>query len=415
MFDLPSALRDLDESVRVGVIGAGQFGTKCVRQLERVPGLTTSAVADPAPSRAESACLEAGISDREIEAVADVEGVDATVAAGKRAVLSDGGALAGADLDVIVEATGDPCAGARHAYEAIATGSHVVMATVEADATVGPLLAEHAAVRDLVYTAAYGDQPALIAELVAWARSAGLDVVAAGRGVGSYDANAAIELCAAANATALPPDVEGLHAPTLPFCEVPDRLRSDGGILSEPGVVDAAVSPDGERRVPGESIADGVFVVVTSPDEELREFLRVKNRSGAHVSEDGDYLAFFRPHHLPGAETPVSVARAAVWGTGTGTPRDHVADVTASADEQLQPGTTIDVDYPATDAPIAAELERADRAAANGHVPFALLDGATVTHAVRTGEAITYEDVRLESTFLRHLRALVDARRSARS
>jgi predicted homoserine dehydrogenase-like protein len=198
---------------------------------------------------------------------------------------------------VVVEATGSPEAGTRHAYEALVNGSHVVMATVEADATVGPLLAEIADARDLVYTTAYGDQPALVAELVSWARTAGMDVVAAGRGISSYDANAAIELCAAANATGLPPDSGGLHVPTVPFADAPDRLRpeEDGGILADTGVVDGVVSPPEENRVPGESIADGVFVVVTTPNDDALEFFGIKNRSGAHVSAAGRRRRSRRP------------------------------------------------------------------------------------------------------------------------
>lgn len=411
MFGLPAGLAARDRPVRVGVIGAGQFGTKCLDQLERVSGLAACAVADAAPERAESARTEAGIPDDAVERVDTADDADRVIAAGGCALLADGDALARADLNVVVEATGDPNEGARHAYGALQAGTHVVMATVEADATVGPFLAGVAASNGVVYSTAYGDQPALIAELVAWARTAGLDVVAAGRGIGSYDANAAIELCAAANATGLPPDPTGLQAPTVSVGDLPDRLRPerDGGVLSETGVVEGAVSPADEDRAPGESIADGVFVVVTTPNGDARTFIRAKNRAGAYVSGDGTHLAFVRPHHLPGSETPVSVARAAVHGHHTGTPDTHVADVTASADEPLPVGTAIGIDYPSTDAPITAELDPAGRAAAGAYVPFALLDGATLVRRVDAGDRITYDDVEIEPSFLWHARALMDA------
>lgn len=410
MFSIPTALRERERPVRVGVVGAGQFGTKCVDALERVPGLTTSALADPEPNRVEAARVEAGISDEAVERVDSTGGVDAAVADGRCALLADGEAVARADLDVVVEATGDPVAGARHAHRALESGTHVVMATVEADATVGPYLADVAESEGVVYTTAYGDQPALVAELVAWARTAGFDIVTAGRGIGSYDANAAIELCAAANVTELPPDPDGLHVPAIPPERIPDVLRPevDGGRLSASGAVHGAVSPPDEIRTFGESVADGVFVVVTTPNEDARSFVRVKNRAGAYVSDDGTHLAFVRPHHLPGVETPVSVARAAVDGGHTGTPTVQVADVTAVADEALPAGTSVEIDYPKTDAPITAELTPVDRAADEDRVPFALLDGGTLTQGVDAGEPLRYDDVDLPDTYLRRLRASME-------
>ncbi|WP_435320906.1 hypothetical protein [Haloarchaeobius sp. TZWSO28] len=380
-------------------------------QLVQVDGFAPVAVADSVEGRAEEAYTAAGVSSAELASVDTADEVTEVVEDGRRALLTDGDALAAAELDVIVESTGDPVAGARHAFEAIQGGTHVVTGTVEADATVGPFLADLAASRGVVYTMAYGDQPALIAELVAWARTVGLDVVAAGRGIGSYDANAAIELCAAANATGLPPDADGLHVPTVGLEDVPEQFRptASGGCLSTSGVVDGAVSPADQRRAYGESIADGVFVVVTAADDDTRAFIQRKNRAGAVASADGDHVAFFRPHHLPGSETPVSVA-AAANGQHTGVPVAHIADVVATADRRIEPGTTVQIDYPKTNAPITAGLERAETAVRDGQVPFALLDGAEFTQSVDAGEPIRYGVVDLEETFLRHFRAIGEGR-----
>ena len=56
------------------------------------------------------------------------------------------------------------------------------MVNVEADVLAGPLLARKASEAGIIYSMAYGDQPALICELVDWARTAGFDVVCAGKG-----------------------------------------------------------------------------------------------------------------------------------------------------------------------------------------------------------------------------------------
>jgi predicted homoserine dehydrogenase-like protein len=85
-------------------------------------------------------------------------------------------------IEVVVECTGHPAAGLRHALAAIEHGKHVVMVNVEADVLAGPLLAERAREAGVVYSMAYGDQPALVCELVDTIRADGLPVVAAGKG-----------------------------------------------------------------------------------------------------------------------------------------------------------------------------------------------------------------------------------------
>ncbi|MCX7384957.1 MAG: Gfo/Idh/MocA family oxidoreductase, partial [Alphaproteobacteria bacterium] len=153
--------------VRVGLIGAGKFGSMFLAQVPHSP-VVVSAIADLDPGRARTACATVGWSAERIAATAFTD---------------NGMALIGRDdVDVVVEATGHPAAGIAHARAAIAAGKHVVMVNVEADALAGPLLAAEARAAGVVYSLAYGDQPALTAELVDWARATGFRVVAAGKG-----------------------------------------------------------------------------------------------------------------------------------------------------------------------------------------------------------------------------------------
>lgn len=156
MFGLPQQLREVDRPVRVGILGAGQFGTKCLDQLERIDGLRCAGIADPADERIATAVEEAGLPDQAADRVPDTATANEVIAAGQTAILADGTDLASADLDVVLEATGDMVAGARHAVAALTSGTHVVMATCEADAVVGPLLGKLAATAGLKYTPAYG-------------------------------------------------------------------------------------------------------------------------------------------------------------------------------------------------------------------------------------------------------------------
>lgn len=165
--------------VAVGVIGAGKFGTMFLAQARLTRGLHVVGVVDLDPARARAQLAAAGWDAPRYAAASLGE----ALRTGRTHVGPDAEALfALAELEVIVEATGVPAAGIRHALAAIRHGKHVVMVNVEADALVGPLLARKAQQAGLVYSLAWGDQPALICEQVDWARACGFHVVAAGKG-----------------------------------------------------------------------------------------------------------------------------------------------------------------------------------------------------------------------------------------
>jgi predicted homoserine dehydrogenase-like protein len=153
--------------VRAALIGAGKFGTMFLAQVPRIAGLAVPVIADLDPDRARAAVRAAGWDDALIAATRFVD---------------SGARGRAADVEVVIEATGAPEAGLRHARAAIAAGRHVVMVNVEADVLAGPVLAAEARAKGVVYSMAYGDQPALVAEMVDWARAAGFTVAAAGKG-----------------------------------------------------------------------------------------------------------------------------------------------------------------------------------------------------------------------------------------
>ena len=439
MLNIPAKLEAREEPIRVGIVGAGLFGTKLTDQIECAPGMTVAGIADIETDKGRATFAEAGVEDSiaEVETVADA---DAAIDRGERALLDDGRALAEADVDVVVEATGVPEAGARHAYAAITEGKHVVNVTVEADTVVGPTLADLADEHGVTYSLAYGDQPALMVELCDWARTIGMDVVAAGRGsmytddyrLGTPDdvfdrwgyeddfveehglnprmynsfldgTKIAVETCALANAAGLEPDVPGMHLPTLEVDEVPEALRpkEDGGLLGGTGVVETISSlyPDGSTAE--YDLSWSVFVVTTAPNRAVQEYLSQNRDHGFHVASDGEYAFFYRPHHLPGIETPVSVANAALRNEPTGAPRGRHAEVVGAAKRALEPGAELDGGGGYT---VYGRLESADRAEERGFVPFELLDGATVTSPIERDAVLTYDDVEIEDSFVRRLR-----------
>src|SRR4051812_48474803 len=165
--------------VTVGVIGAGKFGTMFLSQARLTRGLHVVGVADLNVERARSQLKTAGWEEGAYAAPSLGEAFRTR----KTHITADAEALiAFPDAEVIVEATGDPKSGIRFALSSIAHGKHIVMVNVEADALAGPLLARRAQAAGVVYSLAWGDQPALICEHVDWARACGFKVIAAGKG-----------------------------------------------------------------------------------------------------------------------------------------------------------------------------------------------------------------------------------------
>ncbi len=425
------AARERDgRPIRVGVVGAGRFGTMIVCQLAAMRGMRPSVVADLDRARARTALAHAGVADDRVVDAERAGSANPVIARGDSVVTSDAVVLVESDVDVVVDATGSPEAASATARAAIRRGRHVVMVTVEADVLVGSVLRRAADEAGVVYSAAYGDQPALIVELYDWAAALGLDVVAAGKGTkylpayrkGTPDdiwerygmpghagaglnpkmynsfadgTKSAIEMAAVANMTGLRPDVRGMHFPPVGTDRLPEILKpkEDGGILSHSGVVEVVSSIDREGRPVPNDLRWGVYVVFTSP----RPYVRGAFRDyGLAIDASGRYASFYRPYHLVGLELPISVARAVLDGMATGTPRPvPVAAVISAAKRELRPGDVLDGEggstvYGLADDAIAAARERL--------VPIGLSHGARMVRAVPEDGLIHLDDVTLDTS-----------------
>ena len=163
-----AARLDAGKPIRVGLIGAGKFGSMFLAQVPSIAGLDVALICDRDVERAKAACRGVGWDAARIARTRFAE-------SGREACRDD-------SIEVVIEATGDPAAGIAHALDAIAARKHIVMVNVEADALAGAWLSRKARQANVIYSLAYGDQPALIAEMVDWARAAGFTVAAAGKG-----------------------------------------------------------------------------------------------------------------------------------------------------------------------------------------------------------------------------------------
>ncbi len=410
------------QPIRVAVIGAGKFATMYLHQARRTPGVHVCAVCDLDTARARSALRTGGWA----EAACSAPDLVRALHAGTTWITDDATAVIHEAVDVVIEATGDPPAGVGHALACFEHGVHVVMVNVEADALVGPYLARAAHRAGVVYTLAYGDQPALIAELVDWARISGFEVVCAGKGTkylphyhqstpdtvweyyglsaaeaqqGGMNATmfnsfldgtkSAIEMAAVANACGLLPDEAGLQFPPCGTGELPQLLRprAHGGVLSATGTVEvvSSLTRDGEEI--DNDLRWGVYVTFAGDSDYARRCFR---EYGMVTDDAGRYSALYRPSHLIGLELGVSVASAVLRNEATGTPRAFYADVVAVAKRDLAAGEMLDGEGGYT---VWGRLQPAASSLARGALPLGLCKAVTLRRAVAAGEIVQRADV----------------------
>ena len=393
--------------ITIGLAGAGQMGTDIVVQVALMPGLRIGAISQGRTAKAVDAALLAGHARENVVAAGSASAIDRAIEAGKIAVTEDLNALAAAGrIDVVIDATGNPNVGTLFALEAMKHGKHVVMLNVEADVTIGRFLKQEARKAGVVYTGAAGDEPACALELIGFAQSLGLDIVAAGKGKNNplkfdampedYEAEAKardmnarmlvefvdgsktmIEMVAIANATGLVPDVPGMHGPSATREELASMLcpRADGGVLHKKGVVDYSV---------GKGVAPGVFVVVEARHPRIMERM-IDLKVGK-----GPYFALLRPYHLTSIEVPLSAARAVAHKRAYMQPLDHpVAECVAVAKRDLSPGQMLgrigERDY-------RGWAMTWDAARAGAALPLGIAENARVLKPIKAGASLTYKN-----------------------
>jgi len=422
LLQLLAARVESGNPLRVGLIGAGRFGTMFLSQARRVPGLHLLGIADLSLERTREALRRVGWPAEQFAATSFVQALET----GSTYLTDDGGALIRADgLEVVVEATGSPTAGIRYARQAFEHGRHVVMVNVEADALAGPLLAERAAAAGVVYSLAYGDQPALICELVEWAQSNGFEVVCAGKGarylpiyhtstpdtVWEYygfspekvaqdglsaqmynsfldGTKSAIEMAAVANATGLTPQPEGLRFPPCGVDDLPHvcRPRSDGGQLAHTGTVEVVSSLERDGRPVYGNLRHGVYVTLKASSDYVRrcfvEYLP--------TDSTGWYAAMYRPYHLVGLELTTSILKVGLRGEATGFPVGFRADVVAMAKGNLPSGTLLDGEGGYC---IYGALLPVEDALKAGALPIGLAHNVRLKNEVAAGQPIRWSDV----------------------
>jgi len=419
--------------VRVGLIGAGKFGSMFLNQAPTMPAVEIAVIADLDPERARQACRTVGW--------------DPARLARTRFVAAGGELCADPEVEVVVEATGNPSAGIAHARAAIAAGKHIVMVNVEADVLAGPLLAEEARAAGLVYSLASGDQPALTCELVDWARACGFAVVAAGKGTKYLSAyhqvtpddvwrhygltpeearaggmnpqmfnsfldgtKSAIEMAAIANATGLDVPSDGLLFPPCGVDDLPHVLRGcdAGGSMERDGMVEVVSCLERDGRPVFRDLRWGVYVVLKAPNEYARACFK---EYGLKTDSSGWYAAMYKPYHLIGLELGTSVLSAALRGEPTGQPLGWRGDVVSVAKRNLKAGETLDGEGGCT---VWGKLVPAERSLAEGALPIGLAHSVPVLRDIAMGEIVRWTGVNIADSPAVAARRAMEQRFAAR-
>ena len=416
LFSLLKARHAAGKPVRVALIGAGKFGSMFLSQVPHVPGLEVPVIVDLDPERAREACRTVGWDKDRIAATA---------------FTADGAKAIAGNIEVVVEATGNPAVGIKHARAAIENGKHVVMVNVEADVLAGPLLADEARKAGVVYSLAYGDQPALTAEMVDWARATGFRVVAAGKGTKYLPAyhdvtpdgvwqhygltageaqsagmnpqmfnsfldgtKSAIEMAAIANATGLDVPAGGLLFPPCGVDDLPHvmRPREHGGVLEKSGVVEVVSSLERDGRGVFRDLRWGVYVVLEAPNDYAADCFR---QYGLKTDTSGRYAAMYKPYHLIGLELNISILSAALRKEPTGQPQGFRGDVAAVAKRALRAGEMLDGEGGYT---VWGKLMPAQTSLAARALPIGLAHHLKLTRDVAHGAVVSWDDVEVDAS-----------------
>lgn len=406
-----------DRPVKVGLIGAGKFGSMFLSQVPTTQGLEVAAIADLDIERAKATCKNVGWSDVQLS--------------GTQFFKSAQEMFSEMQLDVVVEATGNPIVGISHARAAIKHRVHIVMVNVEADVLAGAILAKEAREAGVVYSMAYGDQPALTVELVEWARANGFKVVAAGKGTKylpqyhystpdtvwdhygltsdqAKDAGmnsqmfnsfldgtkSALEMAAISNATGLKAPDDGLTFPAAGMDDLAHilRPRSVGGQLDDSGMVEVVTSIERDGRPVYRDLRWGVYVVIEAPNDYAAACFK---QYGMNTDSTGRYSAMYKPFHLIGLELNISILSAALLNKPTGSTLAFNSDVVATAKRDLKAGEMLDGEGGFT---VYGKLCPAQKSLAFGGLPIGLAHRVKLVNAVKKDDPICWDDVEIDLT-----------------
>ena len=403
---------DENNPVKVALIGAGKFGSMFLSQVPTTAGLEVAVIADLKPENAIKACKNVGWSN---ELIKKTKFVDEAIKA-----------INLAEVDVVIEATGFPAAGIEHARQAFQNGKHIIMVNVEADVLAGAALVKEAKSAGVIYSMAYGDQPALTAEIVEWARASGFSVTSAGKGtryqpvyhqstpdtvwdyygISHEEAKKAgmnpkmfnsfldgtksgLEMAAIANACDLKVPTNGLLFPPCGMDDLANILKPKkyGGLLEENGQVEVVSSLERDGRPVFKDLRWGVYAVLEAPNDYAASCFK---QYGMNTDDTGQFSAMYKPFHLIGMELNISIFSAALLNQATGQTQKFTGDVVSTSKRNLKKGEILDGEGGST---VWGKLVSSNLSLSIEALPIGLAHSVKLKNDVKQNEIVKWSDV----------------------
>ena len=411
---LHTKLETRTDPIRIAFIGCGKFVSMFLAQYNHLNKIQIDSIVDINIIQAKKNCLNSGLSSKSIENINFSNSIDE---------------ILDRNIEIFIEATGNPIIGTVHADKIIKKQKHVILVNVEADITCGKYLSDLAKKNNVICSMAYGDQPSLILEQIEWARLNGFDVVCAGKGTkyhptfeystpdtvwGHYGLTkeraenesgmnpkmfnsflcgdkSAIEMCAVSNAANLKCPSNGLTFPPVGVYDIAKKLipKQEGGLIDFEGQVEVISSIDLHKKDIPNDLRWGVYIVIKAQNEYVRNCFR---DYGMVTDSSGNYSAIWRPYHYIGLELAQSIYSIALDNRATGYTKKYNADVASVAKIDLKVGEKLDGEggFCARGKLITSQNSKNEMV-----LPLGLTDNAILKKNISKDEIIKIGDVEL--------------------
>ncbi len=411
---LNSKLQSRKKPIKVAFIGCGKFVSMFLAQYNQLQKITIDTIVDINIDNAKKNCLKSGLSTETVDKINFVTSLDEAI---------------DRDVEVFIEATGNPIIGTVHAVKIIKNKRHIILVNVEADVTCGKYLADLAKKNNVICSMAYGDQPSLIMEQIEWAQLNGFSVVCAGKGTkyhpdfeystpdtvwGHYGLSkeraeiesgmnpkmfnsflcgdkSAIEMCAVSNASNLKCPSNGLTFPPVGVYDIAKKLipKVEGGLIDYEGQVEVISSIDLNHKDIPDDLRWGVYIVIKAQNQYVKNCFK---DYGMVTDSSGSYSAIWRPYHYIGLELAQSIYAIALDQKATGQTINYNADVAAYAKKDLKIGERLDGEGGFC---ARGKLITSKKSKQENILPLGLTDNAVLKKDINKDEVIKIDDVEL--------------------
>ena len=410
---LHSKLEDYKKNINIAFIGCGKFISMFLSQYNQLKKIKIDSIVDLDIERAKSNCIKSGLKKETVEKINFVNSLDS---------------ILNRNIEIFIEATGNPVAGTQHACKVIQAKKDIIMVNVEADVLCGKYLSDLAKENNVIYSMAYGDQPSLILEQIEWARLNGFFVTCAGKGTkyhpsfeystpesvwNNYGMTAeqakkagmnpkmfnsfvtgdksSIEMAAVANASGLKCPVNGLTYPPVGVYDIANKLipKDKGGHIDHEGQVEVISSIDRKKIQIENDLRWGVYIVIKAQNNYVKNCFK---EYGMVTDNSGEYSAIWRPYHYVGLELAQSIYSIALDKKPTGYTKFFNADVVSVAKKDLASGEILD-----GEGGFAARgrLAASKDSIGGNFLPLGLSDGAKTKKSIKKDEFIKIDDVEI--------------------